>query len=139
MSKTIVAVFASHQEVKATKEALDRAGLPETVFLNNLPKFTPEESSYKLDGVISGVSNAFIGLPVFVNPMHAAGLPPQETVSNLTEQRWAEYGIDKNAALRYQSMMTEGKSLTAYDWDEGSSLPDTLRAQGALEIHIHTW
>ena len=142
MSKYAVAVFPSYRDAKKAIDAISSEGLSrETVHLNKLPKFTREEASYKLDGIISGVSDVFIGLPAFVNPMSAADLPPQEHASDHIESRWAQYGIDRDKALEYQKLINEGKSVAAFKIDENnrSRLLEMLRQTGASETTIHSF
>lgn len=114
MSRYIIAVFSSYEEANEIVNQMRTNGLSgEFTILNNLPKLSAEDYSPKVDGFISGVSDLFIGLPVFVNPMSAFGLPPQYNAYDYKEEKWRRFGIDRFKAMQYQEMMTSGKSVVA--------------------------
>jgi hypothetical protein len=138
----IIAVFPSYRDAKKAIDAISSEGLSkEIMHLNKLPRFTAEEASSKLDGIISGVSDVFIGLPAFVNPMSAADLPPQKNTGEIIKNKWAKYGIDRDRALEYQKMMNDGKSVAAFKVEENyrSQLLEKLKQTGASETTIHSF
>ncbi len=132
MSKYIIAVFPSYEQAKKTIEHILNEGLShEFTILNNLPKLSYEDFSPKLDGIISGVSDVFLGLPAFVNPMSAFGLPYQQNTYNYKEEKWAQFGIDRYKAMKYQELMAEGKYITAILADKSrKEILDILKFDG---------
>ncbi len=141
MSEFIVAVFSSDPVANEASEKLKHEGYDlKIVILNEVPEFTTTDPSYKLDGIISGVSDVFIGLPAFVNPMSMVGLPPQENTEALTNNEWPQLGIDETAAKRYQEMITEGRTIVSYESEDNHSLLlDKLKQYGAIDTTIHSF
>ncbi|HZK34468.1 MAG TPA: hypothetical protein VFD33_04080 [Bacillota bacterium] len=138
MSTYVIAVFPSHDNAKQAVERLENERIAnEIVVLNKLRKFEGENQSLKLDGVISGVSESFLGLPVFVNPMTAADIPPQSS-SKLVEGQWARYGFSREEALKYQELMDKGKTILAVKAEKNSKkIKDLLGQSGAEKTLDH--
>jgi hypothetical protein len=137
MSKYAVGVFPTYQDAKKASEELENIS-KEAVILNKLRNSDKEDNSPKLDGLISGVSDVFLGLPVFVNPLSAAGLPPQPDPSESAERQWANFGFTKEEAAKYEDLMEQGKTILAVKSDEyEDQIVDTLNQCNSLETWVH--
>lgn len=140
MPITLIGVFPSYQEAKNAIEDIRKEDPKDPItIMNRLPKIPEEKSSLKLDGVISGVSDVFIGLTPFVNPLSASGLPPQSPPDTPKESRstiWEKYGIEERHARKYQQLMEGGKTIVALqchgDWDR---LQEAFRLHNAEMVH----
>ena len=140
MSEYVIGIFPTYQDAKKAVELLENEKMAnEIVILSRLTKFNTEESSLKLDGVISGVSDVFIGLPVFVNPMSTVGLPPQNVVSTVADSQWAQYGFSKEEALKYQDLMSNGKTIIAVKSENREEpIKECLNRFGVEKTMIHS-
>jgi len=125
MSNTIVGVFSSYEDAKGSISAIRREDHQSQItIMNRLPKIEEEQGSLKLDGTISGVSDVFVGMIPFVNPLSAVDLPPQP-IPNLDQNQqsrlWETYGIEKREADRIQGLIEEGKTIVAIKTDQDTS------------------
>jgi len=140
MPITLIGVFPSYQEAKKAIEDIRKEDPEDPItIMNRLPKIPEEKSSLKLDGVISGVSDVFIGLPSFVNPLSASGLPPQSPPDTPEESRstiWQKYGIGESQAWKYQQLMEGGKTIVALQCHgDADRLQEALRLHNAEMVH----
>jgi hypothetical protein len=137
MSKYAVGIFPTYQDAKRASETMEDVS-KEAVILNRLRKSDDEDNSPKLDGVISGVADVFIGLPVFVNPLSAVGLPPQPDPSESADRQWANFGFTREEAMKYEDLMEKGKTILAVKSDEYEyQILDRLRQCNAEETMVH--
>lgn len=142
MSRYVIGIFSTNQDAKEASMSLDDM-TSQAMILNRLQKFNEEDNSLKLDGIISGVSDVFIGLPAFVNPMSAVGLPPlqdtqQDTWKRTNNQWWQQIGFTEQEATRYQSLMENGKTILAAKAEGNEEqISDKLKEFHVEEVAIH--
>jgi len=137
MSKYVIGIFSTYQDAKEATESLNDR-IREAVILNRLQKFEEEDSGPKLDGVISGVSDVFLGLPVFVNPMSAIELPSDPEPFGPAEMQWEQFGFTREEAVRYQDLMQNGKTVLAIKSEEKEEqISNKLKEFHAEEVRIH--
>jgi len=138
MSRYVIGIFSTNQDAKEASKSLDDV-TSQAIILNRLQKFNEEDNSLKLDGIISGVSDVFIGLPAFVNPMSAVGLPPQQDMSEATNnQWWQQIGFTEQEAANYQKLMESGKTILAVKAEDNEDqISDRLEEFNAEEVAIH--
>jgi hypothetical protein len=138
MSRYVIGIFSTNQDAKEASKSLDDV-TSQAIILNRLQKFNEEDNSLKLDGIISGVSDVFIGLPAFVNPMSAVGLPPQQDMSEATNnQWWQQIGFTEQEAANYQGLMESGKTILAVKAEDNEDqISNRLKEFNVEEVAIH--
>lgn len=140
MPRYVLGIFPAYEEAEKASQLIEQEKLSnEMMILNKLGKFD-DDNTPKVDGIISGVSDVFLGLPAFVNPMSVVGVPPQspETTNELVESQWDRYGFSKDEAYQYQDIMKQGKTILAVMAEQNERpVIDLLNRSGAEEIRIH--